>query len=82
MRRTILAILAGAVTSGAAAVACGPLDVYDHTQETVEWMMQRAWPDPAFVGVLHMTIGLLIGWPGVVVAVWIARRRPYPRGHC
>ncbi|MCH7813714.1 MAG: hypothetical protein IID40_06800 [Planctomycetes bacterium] len=41
-----------------------------------------AWPDAVFTLLCDLTVSALVALPGVVVAVLIARRRPYPRGHC
>ena len=84
MRRTIWAILAGAVTTGLVVMACGALNfnVGLYIQEGLAWVLPISWPDPVFVGVLNLAAGMVLAVPGVVVAVLIARRRPYPPGHC
>lgn len=84
MRRTILAILAGPVTTGLALMAGATLNfnVGFYIQEVLAWVLPISWPDPVFVAVLNLAVGMLIALPGVVGAVLLARRRVYPRGHC
>ena len=82
MPRTILAILAGVVTTGLTAAVCGLFGMPYRVQDALSWVVPQGWRNPAFVAARYSTVGLLTGVPGIVVAVLIARRRLYPRGHC
>ena len=77
MRRTILAILAGMVTSGL--ITMQPLELHFYIRKVLVRVVPLFVPDSVFGVVVTHSVGMLIALPGVVVAVLIARRRPYPR---
>ncbi|MCH7814177.1 MAG: hypothetical protein IID40_09175 [Planctomycetes bacterium] len=56
--------------------------MFFRVQEAQAWLVPQGWKDPAFVAVLHLTVGRLKGGPGIVIAVLIACRRAYPWGYC
>ncbi len=82
MRRTKTAILAGVSTIGLVTAVCSLFDVFFRLQMGLLWVVPSSWPDWVFVGSLHVSACLITGVPGVLVAVWVMCRPPYPRGHC
>ena len=81
MRRTILAILAGATIS-AVAGAVFVRAIWGTVQESVAWALPASAPHLVYVVIADLVTFAVLGLAGVVVAVLIARRRGYPRGHC
>ena len=81
MQRTIVAILAGvAVTAAVGSISV--FRVWWAVQEYVAWLLPTSVPDPLYGVIADGVTFAVLGLPGVVVAVLLARRREYPRGHC
>ncbi|MCP4246514.1 MAG: hypothetical protein GY778_05645 [bacterium] len=76
MRRTILAILAGVVTSGSSTMH--PLELHFYIRKVLVRVVPLFVPDSVFRVVVTQSVGMLIALPGVAVAVLLAPR-PKPK---
>ena len=51
-------------------------------QEYVAWLLPASVPGPVYAVIADSLTFAVLGLPGVLVAVLIARRRDAPPGHC